>query len=163
MLLSTDSGNQRGHARAPGYLEANRPPAADVCGVGVRLSGREAARPGRSAIATSLSANTPGSRTTRRNRFIRSGGSSPNALGLFDMLGNALEWCHESVPHVDRNPTRDVEDPSPVDAGVDRFLRGGAYIHRAEGIRSDTGHAIAPKTLWDDIGFRVVRTIRADR
>ena len=37
----------------------------------------------------------------------------PNAFGLFDMLGNALEWCHESVPHVDRNPTRDVEDPEP--------------------------------------------------
>jgi serine/threonine protein kinase/formylglycine-generating enzyme required for sulfatase activity len=87
----------------------------------------------------------------------------PNAFGLFDMLGNALEWCHESVPHVDRNRNRDVEDPSPVDGGVDRFLRGGAYIHDADGIRSDTDHAIAPKTLWDDIGCRVVRTIRAIR
>jgi serine/threonine protein kinase/formylglycine-generating enzyme required for sulfatase activity len=87
----------------------------------------------------------------------------PNALGLFDMLGDALEWCHESVPHVDRNPSRDVEDPSSVDSGIDRFLRGGAYIHQAAGIRSDTGHPIAPKTLWDDIGCRVVRTIRAVR
>jgi serine/threonine protein kinase len=87
----------------------------------------------------------------------------PNAFGLFDLLGNALEWCHESVPHVDRNPSRDVEDSSPVDGGIDRFLRGGAYIHQADGIRSDTGHAIAPKTLWDDIGCRVVRTIRAVR
>ena len=87
----------------------------------------------------------------------------PNAFGLFDMLGNALEWCHESVPHVARNPDRDVEDPSPVDGGVDRFLRGGAYIHRSIGIRSDIGHAIAPKTLWDDIGCRVVRTIRPAR
>jgi serine/threonine protein kinase len=84
----------------------------------------------------------------------------PNAFGLFDMLGNALEWCHESVPHVDRNSNRDVEDLSAVDGGTDRFLRGGAYIHQVDGIRSDTGHAIAPKTLWDDIGCRVVRTIR---
>jgi eukaryotic-like serine/threonine-protein kinase len=87
----------------------------------------------------------------------------PNAFGLFDILGNALEWCHESVPHVIRNPNRDLEDPSPVDGGIDRFLRSGAYIHHADGIRSDTGHAIAPKTLWDDIGCRVVRTIRAVR
>ena len=87
----------------------------------------------------------------------------PNAFGLFDTLGNALEWCHESVPHVDRNASRDVEDQSSVDGGIDRFLRGGAYIHRANGIRSDTSHAIAPKTLWDDAGCRVVRTIRAAR
>jgi formylglycine-generating enzyme required for sulfatase activity len=85
----------------------------------------------------------------------------PNALGLFDMLGNALEWCHESVSHIVHNPGRDVEDPSPVEAGDDRFLRGGAYIHRVDGIRCDTAHAIAPKTRWDDIGCRVVRTIRA--
>jgi formylglycine-generating enzyme required for sulfatase activity len=87
----------------------------------------------------------------------------PNAFGLFDTLGNALEWCHESVPHVDHNPTGDFEDPSPVDGGIARFLRGGAYIHQADGIRSDTGHAIAPSTLWDDAGCRVVRTIRAVR
>lgn len=87
----------------------------------------------------------------------------PNAFGLFDMLGNALEWCHESVSQGARNRDRDLEDPSPVDGGVARFLRGGAYIHSAEGVRSDTGHAIAPKTLWDDAGCRVVRTIRAVR
>jgi serine/threonine protein kinase len=97
-------------------------------------------------------------------RQIRpSGRLKPNAFGLFDMLGNALEWCHESASHVDRNPSCDAGDPGPVDGGIDRFLRGGAYIHQADGIRSDTGHAIAPKTLWDDIGCRVVRTIRPVR
>ena len=87
----------------------------------------------------------------------------PNAFGLFDMLGNALEWSHESSPHHRDNPGRDVEDLTPVDGGVNRFLRGGAYIHSAEGVRSDTGHPIGPKTLWDDAGCRVVRTIRAVR
>jgi serine/threonine protein kinase len=87
----------------------------------------------------------------------------PNAFGLFDMLGNALEWCHESSRHHSGTPGRDVEDPSPVDGGLDRYLRGGAYIHRADGVRSDTGHPIGPKTLWDDAGCRVVRTIRAVR
>src|SRR5262249_30754185 len=60
-----------------------------------------------------------------------------NAFGLFDMLGNALEWSHESSPHHTGTPGRDVEDLGPVDGGVNRFLRGGAYIHRAEGVRSD--------------------------
>jgi serine/threonine protein kinase/formylglycine-generating enzyme required for sulfatase activity len=87
----------------------------------------------------------------------------PNAFGLFDMLGNALDWCHESARHVDSNPNRDVEDPSPIDGGAARFLRGGAYVHRADGVRADTTHAIAPETLWDDIGCRVVRTIRPVR
>ena len=91
------------------------------------------------------------------------GRKKPNAFGLFDMLGNTLEWCHESSPHHTGTPGRDVEDLSPVDGGVNRFLRGGAYIHRADGVRSDTGHPIGPKTLWDDAGCRVVRTIRAAR
>jgi serine/threonine protein kinase len=85
----------------------------------------------------------------------------PNGFGLFDMLGNALEWCHETSRHHDTTRGRDVEDLSPVDGGVDRFLRGGAYIHQADGVRSNTGHPIGPKTLWDDAGCRVVRTIRA--
>jgi Sulfatase-modifying factor enzyme 1 len=87
----------------------------------------------------------------------------PNAFGLFDMLGNALEWSHESDPHHRGTPSRDAEDLSPVDSGVDRYLRGGAYIHQARGIRSDTGHPIGPKTVWDDAGCRVVRTIRMVR
>jgi formylglycine-generating enzyme required for sulfatase activity len=49
-----------------------------------------------------------------------------NAFGLFGMLGNAIEWRHESMPHVDCNPNRNLEGPSPVDGGIDRFLRGGA-------------------------------------
>ena len=62
-----------------------------------------------------------------------------------------------------REDYRDTEDLGPVDGGVNRFLRGGAYIHRADGVRCDTGHPIGPKTLWDDVGCRVVRTIRVDR
>ena len=38
----------------------------------------------------------------------------PNDLGLFDMLGNALEWCQESYrvlpPGEDGKPSEDSED-----------------------------------------------------
>ena len=162
MLLSADPGNQGGNARAPGIPPADRPPAADVRRVAyacraesrtVRPFGNRDELLGEYAWYSDNSA--------RQTHPV--GRLKPNAFGLFDMLGNALEWSHESSPHYTGTPGRDVEDLSPVDGGVNRFLRGGAYIHPAEGVRSDTGHPIGPKTLWDDAGCRVVRTIRAVR
>ena len=162
MLLPADSGDQRGDASAPGYLErtGHRLPTYAEWEYACR-AGTRTARPfgNRDELVGEYAWYAENS--ARQIRPV--GRLKPNAFGLFDMLGNALEWCHESASHVDRNPSRDVEDPGPVNGGIDRFLRGGAYIHQADGIRSDTGHAIAPKTLWDDIGCRVVRTIRAVR
>ncbi len=45
MLLSADPGDQGGHARTPGIPPADRPPAADVRRVGVRLPDRDRHRP----------------------------------------------------------------------------------------------------------------------
>ena len=145
MLLSADPGDQGGHARAPGIPPADRPPAADVRRVGVRLPDRDrTVRPfgNRDELLGEYAWYSDNS--ARQTHPV--GRLKPNAFGLFDMLGNALEWCHESSPHHRDTPGRDVEDPSPVDGGVNRFLRGGAYIHRADGVRADTGHPIGPKT-----------------
>jgi len=42
----------------------------------------------------------------------------PNDFGLFDMLGNALEWCQESAmpyrPGEDGKPSEDIEDKDEI-------------------------------------------------
>jgi len=79
----------------------------------------------------------------------------PNGLGLFDMYGNVIEWCHERY---DLN--RGEEDSKIVDPKVHRILRGGdfqdppAYLrsaHRAHGL---------PDARAPFVGFRVARSIR---
>jgi formylglycine-generating enzyme required for sulfatase activity len=84
----------------------------------------------------------------------------PNALGLFDMHGNVLEWCQESVKHINDHRGTDVEDLTPAVAISERVIRGGACTFSAEKTRADYMGPLAPATLWDNIGFRVVRTIR---
>ena len=164
MLLSADSGNQRGHARAPGIPRADRPPAADVRRVGVRLSGRDRARLARFGNRDELVGEYAWYAENSARQIRPVGRLKPNAFGLFDMLGNALEWCHESSPHVDRDTpaatwrirARSTAASTASSAAAPTFTRpmGSAPIPATRS---------APKTLWDDIGFRVVRTIRAVR
>lgn len=88
----------------------------------------------------------------------------PNGFGLFDMLGNANEWCHDEyggyrVPiasHVfDEAASERIT--SPVKATVPRVSRGGSFEHAAKDLRSaqrfasniDNRHFIA---------FRIART-----
>ena len=45
----------------------------------------------------------------------------PNAWGLFDMHGNAWEWCH----------TTDREHTVPINVADEGELRGGSYTNAA--------------------------------
>ena len=81
----------------------------------------------------------------------------PNAFGLYDMHGNAWEWCsdlYDKHYYID-SPTADPQGPS---TGTSRVARGGGAFNRPACLRcagrydaspSDRGHG--------DIGFRVVR------
>jgi formylglycine-generating enzyme required for sulfatase activity len=86
----------------------------------------------------------------------------PNDLGLFDMLGNELEWVQDAV---DREMWRrqarfideidiftHVKDQNP------RRLRGGEWIDRASGIRSAYRYYYAPANRNTNVGFRPSRT-----
>jgi formylglycine-generating enzyme required for sulfatase activity len=85
-----------------------------------------------------------------------SGSLMPNDLGLFDMLGNVLEWCQE-------RPRR--YQPGRVEASVDdiiddtpRLLRGGAFTVPPGVVRSASRDRVAPTVQYASVGFRFART-----
>ena len=55
------------------------------------------------------------------------GGKSSNAWGLHDMLGNAVEWCHDFYEWEYRGP-KEVEDPLGPKVGHGRVVRGGGIM-----------------------------------
>jgi hypothetical protein len=90
------------------------------------------------------------------------GGVKPNDLGLFDMLGNALEWCFDLYV-VDRTLAKNFEDTPTTRAVADadhRVLRGGAFANIPRNVRSAYRyeHAVTPVLRSVGIGLRPVRT-----
>ncbi len=87
----------------------------------------------------------------------------PNDLGLFDMHGNAFEWCHDEgadyPPGRKGQPAEDREQANrTVDNGAWRILRGGAFIYPAGGLRSADRTSDQATQRNFSLGFRVART-----
>ncbi len=59
----------------------------------------------------------------------------PNAFGLYDMHGNAAEWCRDwyDVDYFSQSP---VDDPPGPGRGLFRVMRGGSWSNRWERCRS---------------------------
>ena len=77
---------------------------------------------------------------------------SANGYGLFDMSGNAWEWCQ------DRWKNTDPESKEPADGRPRRVLRGGSWVNEGWYMRASI------RSRWlegdesrDFIGFRCVR------
>jgi formylglycine-generating enzyme required for sulfatase activity len=85
----------------------------------------------------------------------------PNSFGLFDMHGNAWEWCHDwfffDYPKGTKAaPNQDLEQEI---AGDMRCLRGGSFDDPAIYVRSAKRHAQDPMNRTELIGFRIARTL----
>jgi hypothetical protein len=65
----------------------------------------------------------------------------PNEFGLFDMLGNAREWCNDQLD------------------GSFHALRGGSYYFQAARLRCASRDQLQSDTTLYDIGFRVAQTL----
>jgi formylglycine-generating enzyme required for sulfatase activity len=86
----------------------------------------------------------------------------PNDLGLFDMLGNVLEWCQDeftgAYPTGGQQAVHDVEGPRRVGGDQARVLRGGSFDLLASSVRCAYRVRVRPGSRYDTVGFRVART-----
>ena len=87
------------------------------------------------------------------------GSLKPNGLGLFDVYGSMVEWCQETMAFYRKSFPRDVEDTSPATGDNERIVRSGAYNYEAGRLVAPYLGPVSPVTQWDNIGFRVARTI----
>ncbi len=72
------------------------------------------------------------------------GTRQPNAWGLYDMIGNAWEWCW------------DIFDADVY--GAYRVFRGGGWLDKPRGCRASCRRKSHPTFKIDDLGFRVARS-----
>ena len=88
----------------------------------------------------------------------------PNALGMFDIYGNAWEWCHSSA-HAYPETDLLIKDDTELDKmkGFEeegyRILRGGGFSHPSSHVRSPHRHWAGSHENEASYGFRVARTI----
>ena len=89
----------------------------------------------------------------------------PNDFGLFDVLGNAFEFCHDS--YATKYPVADPDDV--IDDGCDekavnensfRVLRGASFFNLSTLVRSAFRVSDRPGYQFNYLGFRPARTYR---
>jgi formylglycine-generating enzyme required for sulfatase activity len=75
-----------------------------------------------------------------------------NAWGLYDMLGNVWEWCHDGLREY--SPANVIDPLGPTDAVAYRARRGGYWDDAARYVRAAYRHGFHPDDRFDGIGFR---------
>ncbi|MEO1610538.1 MAG: formylglycine-generating enzyme family protein [Pseudomonadota bacterium] len=83
----------------------------------------------------------------------------PNALGLYDMLGNVWEWCedhwHNSYDGAPVNGSAWVDGDG--ESAANRVVRGGSWLGDARGARSAFRFRVVPSYRRYNLGFRCAR------
>jgi formylglycine-generating enzyme required for sulfatase activity len=88
------------------------------------------------------------------------GSFKPNAFGLYDMHGNAWQWCADfyGSQYYAASPTDDPTGPESGDRGGNRVIRGGSWDFRAISTRSAKRRGFGPDGRYSYLGFRIARS-----
>ncbi len=96
------------------------------------------------------------------NRAWPVGMKKPNDYGLFDMHGNAWQWCdniYRTYPVAKGGSvSEDQASPSRVGDQASRVLRGGSFVNLASSVRSACRSDLVPSFRSFYIGVRPART-----
>ena len=86
------------------------------------------------------------------------GSYEPNAWGLYDMLGNVMEWCLDWF----QDDLRGVDPEIGPESGSSRAVRGGWHRWEVEGCRCSFRGGYPSTAAWGENGFRVACPIVAE-
>lgn len=79
-----------------------------------------------------------------------------NGFGLFDMLGNVLEWTEDVYAE---NYPNSTPESKPQEGTVRRVLRGGSWYDAPRFVRSAARDKAEPTSRYANFGFRLARSL----
>jgi uncharacterized protein (TIGR03437 family) len=82
------------------------------------------------------------------------GQKKANGWGLYDMLGNVVEWSQDNYASYAGGP---VSDPTGPSFGFNKLFRGGSWRYSASYERVSSRMEASTANIGDNIGFRCVR------
>jgi len=88
------------------------------------------------------------------------GRKQPNGRGMYDTIGNVAEWVQDwyGAGYYAESPPDDPQGPG---GGSYRVFRGGCWLDSAKYCRVTARNFEFPVSRLHNVGFRVVRTLRA--
>jgi formylglycine-generating enzyme len=81
------------------------------------------------------------------------GQKKPNELNIYDMSGNAWEWCSDWYG----NYTLDQKNPKGPATGISKVMRGGSWFDFVIFLRTSGRYPFEPQGIYYQVGFRIVQ------